>query len=83
MDNTYTSICVGPGPGTKQERYTAASKIKGTPNPLTSAARFEHALVGQSLMEIIGPRLHGEVLLLVLDYSTLFNCVIRHCLLFI
>ena len=62
MDNTYTSICVGPGPGTKQERYTAASKIKGTPNPLTSAARFEHALVGQSLMEIIGPRLHGEVL---------------------
>ena len=52
---------IGPGAGTKQDRYTAASKIKGTPNPLTSAARIEHALVGQSLMEVIGPRLQGEV----------------------
>lgn len=55
------SIISGPGPGTKQERFTAANKIKGTPNPLTSSARMEHSIVGQSLLEIIGPRLQGEV----------------------
>ncbi|KAF6030091.1 hypothetical protein EB796_011604 [Bugula neritina] len=53
---------VGPGPGTRQDRY-GGNKFKGTPNPLTSYARIEHALVGQSLLEIIGPRLQGETII--------------------
>lgn len=56
----FFCVLPGPGPGTRQDRY-GGNKFKGTPNPLTSYARIEHALVGQSLLEIIGPRLQGEV----------------------
>lgn len=66
---------LGPGPGTKQERFTAASKVKGTPNPLTPAARMEHALVGQSLMEVIGPRLQGEVCLFITFSAHIVYCL--------
>ncbi|CAH1799095.1 unnamed protein product [Owenia fusiformis] len=33
-----------------------------TPNPMSAAAKTEHAIVGQTLKEIIGPRLFGESL---------------------
>ncbi len=32
-----------------------------TPNPLSATAKVEHALVGQNLINIIGPRLSAEV----------------------
>ena len=33
----------------------------GSPNPLTTIAKMEHAIVGQALLDIIGPRLAPEV----------------------
>ena len=33
----------------------------GTPNPLTGAAKVEHALVGQILLDMMMPRLDQEV----------------------
>lgn len=33
----------------------------GTPNPLTAAGKLEHALVAQTIEEIMAPRLTGEV----------------------
>ena len=33
----------------------------GTPNPMTAAGKQEHAIVAQTIEEIIGPRLTGEV----------------------
>ncbi|XP_064629693.1 uncharacterized protein LOC135488785 isoform X2 [Lineus longissimus] len=36
------------------------SRKAGTPNPLSQAAKMEHALVGQALLEILGARLNAE-----------------------
>ena len=33
----------------------------GTPNPMTAAGKVEHALVAQTIEEMIGPRLTAEV----------------------
>ena len=33
----------------------------GTPNPMTAAGKQEHAIVAQTIEEIIGPRLTAEV----------------------
>ncbi|XP_074662754.1 uncharacterized protein LOC141915202 [Tubulanus polymorphus] len=43
---------------TPADRY---SRKTGTPNPLTPAAKMEHSIVGQALLEIIGPRLSGDI----------------------
>ena len=32
-----------------------------TPNPISAAAKLEHAIVGQTLIDIIGPRLNHQV----------------------
>ena len=32
-----------------------------TPNPISAAAKVEHAIVGQTLIDIIGPRLNHQV----------------------
>jgi hypothetical protein len=33
----------------------------GTPNPMTAQSKLEHAIVAQTLEEVIGPRLTTEV----------------------
>ena len=40
---------------------TAPTKKGWTPNPLSAVAKMEHAVVGQALMDVIGPRLTQEV----------------------
>ncbi len=40
---------------------TMGGRKLATPNPLTMAAKAEHALVGMTLLDIIGPRLTEEV----------------------
>jgi hypothetical protein len=40
-----------------------AHRKTGTPNPMTAAGKVEHALVAQTIEEIMAPRLTGEVIL--------------------
>ena len=37
------------------------NRKSGTPNPLTMAGKLEHALVAQTIKEIIGPRFTDQV----------------------
>ena len=46
------------GLGQTQERPVRKA---GTPNPLTAAAKMEHAIVSKTLLDIIEPRLTPEV----------------------
>ncbi|XP_070190368.1 uncharacterized protein [Littorina saxatilis] len=46
----------------------------GTPNPMTGAGKQEHAIVAQTIEEIIGPRLTGENL-------SLFKTILKDCFL--
>lgn len=36
----------------------------GTPNPMTAAGKVEHALVAQTIEEMVTPRLMAEVVVL-------------------
>lgn len=40
---------------------TAGTRKMGTPNPMTLAAKMEHALVCQTIKEVICPRMTEEV----------------------
>jgi len=40
---------------------TAGHRKTGTPNPMTAAGKMEHALVAQTIEEMIAPRLEAEV----------------------
>ncbi|XP_023932047.1 dynein heavy chain 5, axonemal-like isoform X1 [Lingula anatina] len=66
MSTSLTS----PAPGQRQADKTTLSRKAGTPNPLTPAAKQEHALVGQALLEVIGPRLKG-------DNYTIFKQIVK------
>ncbi|XP_076466964.1 uncharacterized protein LOC143298129 [Babylonia areolata] len=46
----------------------------GTPNPMTAAGKQEHAIVAQTIEDIIGPRLTGENL-------SLFKTILKDCFL--
>ena len=38
-----------------------------TPNPISTAAKLEHAIVGQMLIDIIGPRLNQQVMIVMVS----------------
>lgn len=47
--------------GIKMTTGAGMSRKSGTPNPLTMAGKLEHALVAQTIKEIIGPRFTDQV----------------------
>lgn len=47
--------------GIKMTTGAGMSRKTGTPNPLTMAGKLEHALVAQTIKEIIGPRFTDQV----------------------
>ncbi len=56
------------------------SRKAGTPNPLSGVAKVEHAIVGQCLLEVIGPRLAQEVWVCVkVSHSTKTCSVLELC----
>ncbi|KAK2146620.1 hypothetical protein LSH36_594g02047, partial [Paralvinella palmiformis] len=42
-------------------KTSPGGKKSGTPNPLSPAAKIDHSLVGNTLMDIVAPRLAQEV----------------------
>ncbi|OWF37572.1 Dynein heavy chain 5, axonemal [Mizuhopecten yessoensis] len=41
-------------------KISSVSRKTGTPNPMTAAGKLEHALVAQTILEVISPRLTGR-----------------------
>jgi len=48
-------------------KTSPGGKKSGTPNPLSPAAKIDHSLVGNTLMDIVAPRLAQEVSVLWLS----------------
>lgn len=57
MDNHLSTLI---SVGSKQPGQMNMRK-GGTPNPMTAAGKLEHAIVFQTIEEMISPRLSGEV----------------------
>ncbi|XP_052807484.1 dynein axonemal heavy chain 5-like isoform X7 [Mya arenaria] len=51
---------------------TAGHRKTGTPNPMTAAGKLEHALVAQTIEEMISPRLMGEAM-------PIFKALLKDC----
>lgn len=47
--------------GMKMTTGIGVNRKSGTPNPLTVAGKLEHALVAQTIKEIVGPRFTDQV----------------------
>jgi hypothetical protein len=47
--------------GMKMSTGIGGNRKSGTPNPLTVAGKLEHALVAQTIKEIVGPRFTDQV----------------------
>ncbi|WAR07684.1 DYHG-like protein [Mya arenaria] len=59
-------------PNLPQQSSTAGHRKTGTPNPMTAAGKLEHALVAQTIEEMISPRLMGEAM-------PIFKALLKDC----